>query len=137
MITPIKNSRYFYNVDTSADYTGHAIGLTQINQPYFCMLLGTDNTLTGSIIVEEAVATERGSNFGPQYEALAWVPVSTPIAIAAGQFTATSSKAYAWPSSTGNPSWQTGAEAIRLRFTHTSGGASNQLTIAYFGKSLG
>lgn len=137
MITPIKNARYFYNIDTSANYTGHAIGLTQINQPYFCMLLGADNTLTGSIVVEEAVATEAGSNFGPNYVALAWVPVGTPIAIAAGVFTATASKTYAWPSSTGNPSWQTGAEAIRLRFVHTSGGAPGQLNVAYFGKSLG
>ena len=80
--------------------------------------------------------TEAGNNFGPNFIGLTWVPVLT-IAIASGVFTTTTSKSYAWPSSTGNPSWQTGAEAIRLRFVHTSGGATNNLNVAYFGKSLG
>lgn len=137
MITPSSSKRYIYLQDTTADFTAPPIKLTNINQPYFCMLLGSDNTLSGSIIVEESVSTAVGDNFGPEYLALAWVPVGTPIAIAAGQFSATSSKSYAWPSSTGNPSWQTGAEAIRLRFVHTSGGAPEQLNVAYFGKSLG
>ena len=136
-VTSKRDPRYIYKKDTTADFAGYPIRITDINQPFFCMLLGADATLSGSIIVEESTSTEAGNVFGPEYVALAWVPVGTPIAIAAGLFTANASKGYVWPDSTGNPLWQTGAEAIRLRFVRTAGGGVAQLNVGYHGKSQG
>jgi hypothetical protein len=139
-ITPAIFPRYLYNQDTSVAFTGFPIRIDTLNMPYFSMLLGSDNTATGTLTLEEAVSAD--GNAGAVFAPLVWIPVYT-IAIAAGLFTATGEKYYAFPNSDSATitsvvgPWLTAAEAIRLSYAPASGGAAGQLNVAYFGKSFG
>lgn len=140
-ITMASSTRYIYGTSPATNFVGPPIRLTNINMPYFQIILFETTTATGTLVYQEGVSVD-GDNT-PHFTPIIWVTIVS-IPVVNGLFTTllpTPMNYFNFPSSCtpGTVNLFTAAQGCRLAWNPTSGGTelNANFQVGYFGKSLG